>query len=70
MQLRRSSQVLEDAARAAVEARAGRTFTDAEWGSSLQTLLEFIKILRDWDHKTNKTQPEAGNVEVLCQRKT
>ena len=60
----------EIAARAALDSRAGRSLTDAEWERSRPRLLEFMKILRDWAIDARNTPPEAGNVEVLCQRKT
>ena len=61
----RSPKQLEAAARAAIELRADRTLTDAEWVAMRSRLLEFASILRDWDRKT--TASRRGNVEVLCQ---
>ncbi len=61
----RSPKQLEAAARAAIELRADRTLTDAEWVAMRSRLLEFAGILRDWDRKT--TASRRGNVEVLCQ---
>ena len=61
----RSPKQLEASARAAMELRANRTFTDAEWTAMRARLLEFAGILRGWDRKT--TASRRGNVEVLCQ---
>ena len=61
----RSPKQLEAAARAAIELRADRTLTDAEWAAMRTRLLDFAGILRDWDRKT--TASRRGKVEVLCQ---
>jgi hypothetical protein len=61
----RSPKQIEASARAAMELRANRTFTDAEWTAMRARLLEFACILRGWDRKT--TSARRGNVEVLCQ---
>lgn len=61
----RSPKQIEASARAAMELRANRTFTDAEWTAMRARLLEFAGILRDWDRKTAALS--RGNVEVLCQ---
>jgi hypothetical protein len=55
----------EDAARAALDSRAGGTLTDAQWAVARGRLLEFVGILRVWERKTSA--PQLGNVEVLCQ---
>ena len=44
-------QRLEAAARAAVELRAGRNLTDAEWTASLNRLLRFTNVLRGWEQQ-------------------
>jgi hypothetical protein len=62
----RSPKKLEAAARTAIELRADRTLTDAEWAATRARLLEFAGILRVWDRKT--TASSRGSVEVLCQR--
>jgi len=62
----RSPNRLEDTARAAMELRAGRPLTEAEWSAARARLLEFGSILRSWERTT--TAPRRGNVEVLCQR--
>jgi hypothetical protein len=59
---------LENAARTALDLRANRAFTDAEWARSCGKLLEFGTIVRGWDQKAGKTAPELGNVERLCLR--
>jgi hypothetical protein len=56
----------ENSARAALELRAGRALTDAEWTPMRARLREFVGILRVWDRKTPESK--RGNVEVLCQR--
>ncbi len=57
-----SPKTLEAAARAAIELRAGRTFTEAEWTAARAKLLEFAGILRGWDRKT----PAAKGVMLSC----
>jgi hypothetical protein len=57
---------LEAAARAAIELRADRPLTDAEWSAACTRLLEFGAILRCWDQTT--TAPRRDNLEVLCPR--
>ena len=42
----------EDAARAALDSRAGRTLSDADWADAKDRLLEFFAILRGWDRST------------------
>ena len=56
---------LESAARAAMELRADRNFTDAEWAAVRSRLVEFMRILRGWEQTT--TVPRRANLEVLCQ---
>jgi hypothetical protein len=43
-----SPNQLEAAARAAIERRACRAFTDAEWATARARLLHFAGILRTW----------------------
>jgi hypothetical protein len=57
---------LEAAARAAIERRACRVFTDAEWATACARLLEFAGIVRAWERTAAACS--RGNVEVLCQR--
>ena len=52
----RSPKQLEAAARAAIELRADRILTDAEWVAMRSRLLEFASILRDWDRKTTASR--------------
>jgi hypothetical protein len=47
----RNPNQLEDIARSAIERRANRTLTDAEWADTRTRLLEFVDILRRWDRK-------------------
>ena len=61
----RSPKQLEAAARTAIELRADRALTDAEWAATRTRLLDFAGILRGWDRET--TSSRRGNVEVLCQ---
>jgi hypothetical protein len=52
----------EDGARAALDSRAGRTLTSAQWAVAKDKLLEFVAILRAWDQKTENGDLEFGNV--------
>ena len=61
----RTRPEIETAARAALELRVGRAFTDTEWAPMRARLLEFDGILRFWDRKPPASK--RGNVEVLCQ---
>lgn len=45
----RSPKQLEAAARAAIELRAGRILTDAEWAAMRARILEFASVVRAWD---------------------
>jgi hypothetical protein len=56
-----SPSATEGNARAAVEARTGRPFSDAEWENNRARLLEFGTILRAWDQKS-RDATELGNV--------
>jgi hypothetical protein len=62
----RSGRQMEAAARSAIELRAGRALTDAEWAAARARLLEFAGILRTWDRMT--TASGRGKVEGPCQR--
>jgi hypothetical protein len=44
----------EAAARAALEAVAGRALSDAEWEPQRARLVAFVTILRDWNHQANE----------------
>ena len=46
----------EAAARAALEVRAGRGLTDAEWSAARTRFLEFVEILRIWQPKDERVQ--------------
>ena len=41
---------LEDAARTALDALMERPVTEEEWARNRSRLLEFVNILRSWDH--------------------
>jgi hypothetical protein len=56
----RSPKPPEEAARAAVELRADRAFTDSEWAAARARLLDFADILRSWEKRTSLS--ERGNV--------
>ena len=43
----------ERAVRNSLESLAGRAFANIEWDRASARLLEFVKILRSWDHNTN-----------------
>ena len=56
----------ECAARAALDSRAGRTLTDADWAVAKDRLLEFFTILREWDRKTRAVSRDLVMYEVPC----
>lgn len=60
------SDRLENIARAALDAKAGRPVTDAEWAATSSKLLEYAGILRIWDRKT--IERRRGKVKNLCQQ--
>ena len=43
--------VCEGAARTAIDLRAVRALTDADWAAAKSRLLEFISVLCDWDRQ-------------------
>jgi hypothetical protein len=45
---------LERAARACLEERYGRPLSDEEWARDKQALLEFGKLLVDWERQREK----------------
>ena len=55
----------EGAARAALDSRAGRTLTDADWAVAKDRLLDFFNILRAWGRKT-KNETARGDL-VMCE---
>ena len=58
-------------ARAELQQRAARAFTEAEWAAVRDRLLKFISLLREWDRKPEllaKTASRRGNVSLLCQQ--
>src|SRR5947208_3616718 len=54
---------LEVAARAEVELRARRRFSDAEWAEARSRLVEFMRILTTW-HQQARTNPPEATVEI------
>jgi hypothetical protein len=48
----------EVAARAAIEARAGRPLNDLEWARARARLLDFVSVLRAWHRKGTTTASE------------
>ena len=48
----------EAAARAAIEARVGRTFSDLEWARARARMLDFVSILRAWHREGTTTASE------------
>jgi hypothetical protein len=56
----------EGAARAALDSRAGRTLTDADWAVAKDRLLEFFHILRGWDRKARAASRDLVMCEVPC----
>jgi hypothetical protein len=53
-------------AREALDLRAGRTLTDADWAAAKDRLLEFFTILREWDRKTRAVSRDLVMYEVPC----
>ena len=58
----------EGAARAALDSRAGRTLTEADWAVAKDRLLEFFTILRGWDRKARTVSRDLVMCEVPCLR--
>jgi hypothetical protein len=58
----------EGAARAALDSRAGRTLTDADWAVAKDRLLEFFTILRGWDRRARTVSRDLVMFEVPCLR--
>jgi hypothetical protein len=58
----------EGAARAALDSRAGRTLTDADWAVAKDRLLDFLTILRGWDQKARMVSRDLVMCEVPCLR--
>jgi hypothetical protein len=60
----------ESAARAALDSRAGRALTDADWAVAKDRLLDFFAILRAWGRKTKSETMSRDLVmcEVPCLR--
>jgi hypothetical protein len=54
---------LEVAARAELELRAGRCFSDAEWAEARSRLVEYGRILTDW-HQQKRTNSPQLSVEI------
>ncbi len=48
----------ESAARAAIEARAGRTFSNPEWERARARLLDFVSALRAWRQEAPTSESE------------
>jgi hypothetical protein len=56
----------EGAARTALDLRAGRTLSDADWADAKDRLLEFFNILRGWDRKARVVSRDLVMCEVPC----
>ena len=46
--------LLERSARAEIEQSAERMLTEAEWTAMSRRLVDFVKILRDWDQPSQR----------------
>jgi len=57
-----SSKTTKPALRPALDPPGGRVLTDAERKRAGSRLLEFVRILREWDQKSKTLPPETGNV--------
>ena len=64
------SKAIEDAARAALDLRAGRSLSDVEWARTRSRLLDFAAMLREWGQKAQNPEPKLGNVDAICQPET
>jgi hypothetical protein len=60
------TESFEGAARAALDSRAGRTLTDADWAMAKDRLLEFFHILLGWDRKARAVSRDLVMCEVPC----
>jgi hypothetical protein len=58
----------EGAARAALDLRAGRALTDAQWAVAKDRLLDFLTILRGWDRRPRTVSRDLVMFEVPCLR--
>ena len=56
----------EGAARAALDSRAGRTLTDADWAAAKDRLQEFFTTLRGWDRQARTVSRDLVMCEVPC----
>ena len=56
----------ECAARAALDSRAGRTLSDADWAVAKDRLLEFFNILCGWNRKARTVSRDLVICEVPC----
>jgi hypothetical protein len=62
---------MENAARAALSLRCGRTVTDAQWEHARTNLLEFTAILRQWSrHAEGSKEPRSKKVVTIGSRPT
>jgi hypothetical protein len=64
---KRNLEHLEVAARAELEARAGRRFSDAEWISARSRLIELMRILRAWreNARSDRLQPAETAAAIV-----
>ena len=49
----------EDAARAALELRYERPLSEAEWQSAKRDLLDFIRLLAQWNRRSSGASPSG-----------
>jgi hypothetical protein len=61
-------QSLEAAARAQLELRAGRRFSDPEWAAAKKRMVEFVRILRAWHQQTSGDQGQTADVTAMPER--
>ena len=60
-----NANLLENGARAAVEASRARPLTEGEWERERARLLEFVTILRDWDRQRKISESRGDNVVTI-----
>jgi hypothetical protein len=61
------AQLLEQAARAALNVDASLALTDAAWARARNRLVEFVMMLRAWDRQSRATEPGVDQAVSVVQ---